>query len=493
MPMNLKPLLFNYLADIKKNNFVQALAQWDKIFRYVTPKRLWMANRLGLYATVLQQPSLPSKKVRVVKTIAQLKRQQLLDEEANQLIQEILQPTYQKFHQEFIKDIVYKYSKFLLEFIEKNHGENSYYLGLYLAFLLQSSQGLGNNREKVLQLLPKLRNNNEKNFILSNMTSSMQEKFVLINQVLLKFALIPLTFSEENLGFTINNLNSTKSILAKDISQGLSHRVSIIVTCYNAQDSIVACLQSLLQQSWQNIEIIVVDDASTDHSFDLIDLLAQRDSRVKLIQLTYNVGTYAAKTIGAQYTTGKFLTCQDADDWAHPQKIERQVLPLLNDNAIAVTTSFWLKIDEVGQYYARHYYPFLRQNPASPMFRKKQVTDDIGLWHIVRTGADSEFFERLKLYYGKAAVKVIEQPLTFASHRQDSLMTSAVYGAYEHTSTIDRLNYWESWRLWHIELLARKSTPIMPLLTEQILEDREVFAIPEKIKVNSQHIIDNLA
>lgn len=74
--------------------------------------------------------------------------------------------------------------------------------------------------------------------------------------------------------------------------------------------------------------------------------------------------------------------------------------PLIEDASIIATTSQWLRLDFDGQYYVRQIYPFMRQNPASPMFRLQTVKRTTGLWHIVRTGADSEFFERLKVVFG---------------------------------------------------------------------------------------------
>ena len=215
---------------------------------------------------------------------------------------------------------------------------------------------------------------------------------------------------------------------------------------------------------------------------------------VKVIALPQNVGTFAAKSIGAQYATGDFLTCQDSDDWAHPQKIAEQVRPLIEDASIIATTSHWLRLDHDGQYYVRQIYPFLRQNPASPMFRLQTVKQETGLWHLVRTGADSEFFERLKLVFGSEKIVVVKKPLTIASHRPNSLMTSKEFGIYNKPAALVRLDYWEAWRLWHIDNLYKKQNIFMPEVQQQANSISAQFInIPDSIAIDKTNLNQNLA
>lgn len=492
--------LRQYLRALKKNNFVEALSYLPSALRYQLPKQRWIANRLGLHRTILQQSNLfaHSKRAKLAKTVAILKREQLSTEHAKSYIDDILSSVYAKWHLEFIRDIAFKYPDLVFDFVEQHHKDNNYYLGLYLSLRLTRNSDLTPEQAQEFQiLLTKLDNQLERTILSSNaFAHSEQEKLANLNRCFTEFGLQNLSLKNTDGCFEIGNLQTLPDHL-KSLSHGAqnlsikNNSVTVLVTCYNAQDTIEYCLRSLLVQTWQDLDIVVIDDASKDNTCDILSAISKQDARVRLIQLPYNVGTYGAKSLGALWATGKFMTCQDSDDFAHPQKIERQVRPLMDDETLTVTTSHWLRMDKHGQCYVRQYYPFLRQNPASPMFRREQVQKDTGLWHIVRTGADSEFFERLKLVYGKHSIRVIAEPLTLASHRENSLMTSSEFGAYEYQSAVDRLDYWENWRLWHIDTLSRRNLLKMPTLQQQ-LQQSNLFEVPQKITINIENLAKNL-
>ena len=90
-------------------------------------------------------------------------------------------------------------------------------------------------------------------------------------------------------------------------------KVSVIIPVYNSQEFIGGCLQQVLAQSLQEIEVVCVDDGSTDDSADIIAQAAQHDSRVKLIQQE-NAGPGPARNVGIAAATGEFVTFLDADD-----------------------------------------------------------------------------------------------------------------------------------------------------------------------------------
>lgn len=90
-------------------------------------------------------------------------------------------------------------------------------------------------------------------------------------------------------------------------------KVSVIIPVYNSQKFIGSCLQQVLAQSLQEIEIVCVDDGSIDGSADIIAQTAQRDSRVKLIRQE-NAGPGPARNAGIAAATGEFVTFLDADD-----------------------------------------------------------------------------------------------------------------------------------------------------------------------------------
>ena len=90
--------------------------------------------------------------------------------------------------------------------------------------------------------------------------------------------------------------------------------ISIIVPVYNVKDYVEKCLDSICGQSYTNLEIIVVDDGSTDGSGKICDAYASKDRRIKVIHRK-NGGLSAARNEGLDAATGEFLGFVDSDDW----------------------------------------------------------------------------------------------------------------------------------------------------------------------------------
>lgn len=251
--------------------------------------------------------------------------------------------------------------------------------------------------------------------------------------------------------------------------------VTVLMTTFETGDRADVAIASVLEQSYRNLELIVIDDASRDGTSEIVQSWARRDSRVKFLRLKRNGGTYLAKNIGFSHAKGTFVTCHDSDDWSHPSKIAQQVKPLLNDERLVATTSNWIRLQDDGVFFSRQVHPLARINPSSPLFRKDKVQQQVGMWDNVRTGADSEFLARIRLVFGPAAVHRISQPLAFGSHREGSLMTAKSTGYSASGISTQRLAYWEAWSRWHIRALraGRK-----PRLTADIISGSKLRPFP---------------
>ncbi len=99
--------------------------------------------------------------------------------------------------------------------------------------------------------------------------------------------------------------------------------VSIIMPCYNAEQYIRDSINSVLNQTHQCFELIIVDDLSTDNSINIINSFA--DSRIKLIQLTKNGGAGIARNTGIEAAQGRFIAFLDSDDLWRPNKLKTQL------------------------------------------------------------------------------------------------------------------------------------------------------------------------
>jgi glycosyltransferase involved in cell wall biosynthesis len=127
----------------------------------------------------------------------------------------------------------------------------------------------------------------------------------------------------------------------------MSELVSIITPTFNAEKYIRATLQSVLNQSYQNWEMILVDDASTDLTVSIIEEFAQKDIRIKLFKLAENSGNGFARNVALEKAAGKYIAYLDADDLWFPLKLEKQI-QFLKANNLPFTFSFYDCIDEEG-------------------------------------------------------------------------------------------------------------------------------------------------
>lgn len=110
----------------------------------------------------------------------------------------------------------------------------------------------------------------------------------------------------------------------------MSPLVSIIVPIYNAGDFLIRCLDSVAKQTYLNLEIILINDGSTDNSLKICNSYLQRDNRVVLIDKE-NEGVSIARNIGMQKARGDFFAFLDADDWIAPNYIEQLMKPFENE------------------------------------------------------------------------------------------------------------------------------------------------------------------
>lgn len=99
-------------------------------------------------------------------------------------------------------------------------------------------------------------------------------------------------------------------------------KVSVIVPVYNVEKYIDRCISSILRQTYENIELILVDDGSPDKCGDICDEYATYDSRIQVIH-RQNGGLSAARNSGLEVATGDYVLFVDSDDYIHPNMIER--------------------------------------------------------------------------------------------------------------------------------------------------------------------------
>lgn len=95
----------------------------------------------------------------------------------------------------------------------------------------------------------------------------------------------------------------------------MTEKISIIVPVYNTENYIDKCLESLINQTYKNVEIILVDDGSTDRSYYICNKYVEKDNRIKIIKQKTNRGQSVARNIGIDESNGAYILLVDSDDW----------------------------------------------------------------------------------------------------------------------------------------------------------------------------------
>ena len=113
--------------------------------------------------------------------------------------------------------------------------------------------------------------------------------------------------------------------------------VTVIMSTFKPDRSFHTAVQSLIDQTWQNLEILVIDDCSPTEYDALLAEVTRLDPRIELIRMPANGGTYRIRNEGIRRSRGEFITFQDSDDWAHPERIARQIAPLLEQPGLMAT------------------------------------------------------------------------------------------------------------------------------------------------------------
>src|SRR5262245_43746025 len=91
--------------------------------------------------------------------------------------------------------------------------------------------------------------------------------------------------------------------------------LSFVIPVHGGQGYLRECLDSILRQTFTDLEVVAVDDASTDHCGEILDEYAARDPRVRVLHLPSNVGLGPARNLGLAQSTGEYVWFVDSDDW----------------------------------------------------------------------------------------------------------------------------------------------------------------------------------
>tara|TARA_B100000809_G_scaffold105703_1_gene104256 strand:+ start:56181 stop:56927 length:747 start_codon:yes stop_codon:yes gene_type:complete len=192
--------------------------------------------------------------------------------------------------------------------------------------------------------------------------------------------------------------------------------VSIITPCYNSEKYIDKTINSVLDQTYTDWEMIIVDDVSTDNSIKIIKRHQNKDIRIKYIRLANNSGAAVCRNTAIEQANGRYIAFLDSDDLWIPGKLQKQI-DFMNVNNIALSFASYKKIDEEGNII-----------PDSDVYARDQVS-----YHDMMTsnkiGCLTAIYDTQQL--GKVYMPLIKKRQDYALWLKILKTTSFAYGYQE--------------------------------------------------------------
>ena len=286
------------------------------------------------------------------------------------------------------------------------------------------------------------------NFLKSSKPSSADEWYSLVNTIYQRWNLTPLAPIEHSSPPSLNNMGVGSFTQTQKHNSPL---ISVIMPVYRPGKELNYAIRSILQQTWKNIELILVDDASGSEFRSIFERIQKEDGRIRVIYQEKNTGAYCARNYGLRFCSGEYVTVHDADDWSHPQKLELQVAHLLRHPKVRVTATALARCKEDCTFVLpdNPNSDVIRMNFSSFMFYKNDLTK-MGGWDAVRVSGDSELIRRFVQIHGQKSFQYIfpKVPLSFALAGDLSLTSSSrtsldtLYHGVRH-------EYLEAAKWWH--------------------------------------------
>lgn len=235
-------------------------------------------------------------------------------------------------------------------------------------------------------------------------------------------------------------------------------KITVVISCFNPDRHLLTAVRSVLEQTWQNTELFVVDDASPSPTTGVLEEVEGMDERVMVIRKAVNGGTYRARNTALRRATGDFFTCLDSDDWAHPQRLELGVRPMLEDETLVATRSLGVRATEEMEL-SRVGYGGRFKAASSLMIRVFPVVNRVGFFDPVRKAADNEYALRVEAAFDGKVVDVPTHALTVLLADAGSLSASDYSSGWRHPA---RSEYFEAYSEWHRQVGWRDAARFLP-------------------------------
>lgn len=234
------------------------------------------------------------------------------------------------------------------------------------------------------------------------------------------------SFEESNYSLIrrlVRNRVMRLEVARKDIIQhNKSPFISIILPVLNSEKTVLTAINSVQRQTYENWELIVIDDGSNDTTVEGVSAIVKKDHRIKLLCNAKTMGVAYTRNVGLQHAKGRYLTFHDADDRSHPQRLEFQLAELCSTPTLKVVTFLYCRETKDGEALVTN--RKVRWNRVSGMMFGREVFEKLGYFKQLHISEDSEYHERIKAVYGNKSCKKIKKLLYYALFDISSLLFS---------------------------------------------------------------------
>ncbi|WP_043316530.1 glycosyltransferase family 2 protein [Microbulbifer sp. HZ11] len=237
------------------------------------------------------------------------------------------------------------------------------------------------------------------------------------------------------------------------MSREIYDEVSVIMPAFNLAGFLASSMESVLNQSHRALELIVIDDCSTDQTREIANIFAARDSRVRVLHSSENLGGAGARNMGLQAARFPYVAFIDGDDLWDPEKLARQIKVVKEQDAQLVYTAIQ-KVDSFGNQFGavqsvEHHvdYSTLLANPLIGCSSVLLDYNALGRPKMPDIRKRQDFAFWLKLLREGAVAKGIDEPLTYYRVRPGSLSSnklSAALYTWRVYRDFERLPLWRA-------------------------------------------------
>ncbi len=226
--------------------------------------------------------------------------------------------------------------------------------------------------------------------------------------------------------------------------------VTVVVSAFEPNEHIFTSIRSILAQTYQNFEVLVIDDASPLRFDEILQRVAALDPRVRVLRQSVNGGTYRIRNRALDEANGELITFQDSDDWMHPQRLEIQVGQLLSKPANIANISMSTRLTERLE--AAESGRRLRIGICEPalLFWREKVRNQIGYFDTVRKGGDTEYRRRLERAFDTDVAMILPWRTLTIQRADNGGLTQGELGFRWITEF--RTQYRDSYLHWHRKL-----------------------------------------